>query len=83
MDAARVERKYHRYEICFVLLLRNKNDPFLDRIVIYDKNRFHMTTNGVLSSCWSELEHQELQRSCPALVNQKGPILLDEKPHIS
>jgi histone-lysine N-methyltransferase SETMAR len=26
-----------RYEVCFTLLLRNKNDPFLDRIVTCDE----------------------------------------------
>ena len=31
-------RKKHRYEVSSSLLLRNKNDPFLDRIVTCDEN---------------------------------------------
>uniref|UniRef100_A0A1I7X622 Transposase n=1 Tax=Heterorhabditis bacteriophora TaxID=37862 RepID=A0A1I7X622_HETBA len=30
-------QKNRRYEICSALLLRNKNDPFLDRIVTWRK----------------------------------------------
>ena len=37
-------QKKRHYEVSSSLLLRNKNDPFLDRVVTCDESGFFMTT---------------------------------------
>lgn len=129
------KQKHRRYEISFSYLLRNNNDPFLDRIitcdekwVFYDNQRRtgqwldkdesprhfpkpELHPKKVMVTVWwtaagiihyyflergktitaiqysNELNtvHQKLSEKYPALVNRKGPILLQDnaKPHIA
>jgi len=37
-------QKTNRYSVCSSLLLRNKNESFLDRVVIFNKNGFYTIT---------------------------------------
>ena len=40
-------QKMHRYQVCFSLLLRNKNEPFLERIITCDE-KWIMYDNGTV-----------------------------------
>jgi hypothetical protein len=58
--------KIRCYKFCCALFLRNKNNPFFDRILIYDEKWIYTTTDGVLRSGWTEVKHQNSypNRSC-------------------
>uniref|UniRef100_A0A0K0EV62 Uncharacterized protein n=1 Tax=Strongyloides venezuelensis TaxID=75913 RepID=A0A0K0EV62_STRVS len=67
-----------RYEVCSCLVLRNNNDPFLERIIICDEKL--ITFNNLITpeSYCQQLEkmNQKLSRKRPPIINSKGPILL-------
>lgn len=55
-------QKNRRYEVCSALLLRNKNDPFLDRIVTCDE-KWILYDNRRRSAQW--LDHDEAPKHFP------------------
>ncbi|XP_015440315.1 PREDICTED: LOW QUALITY PROTEIN: histone-lysine N-methyltransferase SETMAR-like [Dufourea novaeangliae] len=63
-------QKFCRYEICNSLLIRNQNDPFLDRIVTCDE-KWILYDNRRRSAQWLDTDEQPRHMPKPALQPQK------------
>lgn len=63
-------QKLHRYEICNSLLIRNQNDPFLNRIVTCDE-KWILYDNRRRSAQWLDANEQPRHMPKPALHPKK------------
>lgn len=63
-------QKFRRYEVCNALLIRNQNDPFLDRIVTCDE-KWILYDNRRRTAQWLDADEQPRHMPKPALHPQK------------
>ncbi len=67
------KQKKRRYEVCFSLLLRNKNDPFLDRIVTCDE-KWILYDNRRRSAQWLDVDEAPKHMPKPSLHPKKTMV---------
>ena len=77
MGAARIDQnlKNRRYEVCSVLLLRNKNDPFLERTVRCDE-RWILYDNQRRSVQWLDKDEAPKHFPKPKLHQKKVMVIV-------
>uniref|UniRef100_A0A0K0FAL9 HTH arsR-type domain-containing protein n=1 Tax=Strongyloides venezuelensis TaxID=75913 RepID=A0A0K0FAL9_STRVS len=63
----------NRYEICSSLILRNKNDPFLSRLIICDE-KWTLYDNRKRSGQWLDMDEAPKQLPKPKLSPKKAMV---------